>query len=160
MFNCRAIAVGTVFCGLIAGCNSSTPARYVVYVQSAEITSAKLDGQPWDGDDSAPDVFCEIWWNNNRIFKSSAVTDSTLPSWTEQEANLREMARSQVLKPRANSGLVTSDGETKVTIRFYDDDLFENDLIGEVSCNIEEGELLVPGTGAIKACRVRVVRDK
>lgn len=150
------------FCiACLAGCGGSQNDRYSVYVQSAEIAKTKSNGQPWDGDNSGPDVYYEILWGGNRVFKSSAVPDSTIPTWREMENNLGTVARTQVLEPRDNAAVVMNrDGADTVSILFYDDDLLENDPIGAAECIIAEGEWKLNGTGTLGSCNVRIGRQK
>lgn len=145
---------------VFVGCNTDTAGRYTISVESAEVASAKPNDEPWDGDKSAPDVFYEIWWEGNRIFKSSPKTDTTLPTWSDTEINLGEIMRSGTVKTRDNSATVGGVSGVQVVLKFFDKDLLDDDLIDTVVCDLHEGTFSLSGAvGTVKSCKVRVGRE-
>lgn len=118
----------------LTGCRDGTKSEkeYRISVASARVFPKKADGTSWDGDDSGPDVYYQIYWRDNMVFESSVETDTLLAQWENAEINLKEVARSEVLRPRENGARVRIGEDDIVEIRLFDDDLIADDQIGSL----------------------------
>ncbi len=66
---------------------------YYVTVALVELSENSPDGSPWDNiSESGPDIYAEIFWKSNRIYRSTTKQDTFVAKWSNAELNLRSMA--------------------------------------------------------------------
>jgi hypothetical protein len=54
---------------------------YTFRLISAEIPPTKMSGLPWDDDGSGPDAFARLYVNNQLVWESDVIENSTRPQW-------------------------------------------------------------------------------
>jgi len=117
---------------------------YYVTVSLAEL-AATNENAPWDSiDESGPDIYVEIYWKGNRIYRSTTKDDTFVAKWSNAEMSLRDLAltgqktsmddliRAARLNVRA--------GET-IEIKVYESDLIGATLAGELSIAVTDLEI-------------------
>ncbi len=128
--------------------------EFWVSVASAEIASKTKDGKAWDVDKSGPDVYYEIWWKGNRVYKSSVCTDSLIAKWDAQEIDIGKILRTHRIEASKAGAIIKVGEENHITIKVYDSDLTVNDLIDEYQVDISKltGSTIAIGPGSDKQC--------
>jgi len=107
---------------------------YYVSVSLVELSEKNKEGEPWDSvSESGPDIFVEIYWKGNRIYRSTTKEDTFVAKWSNGELNLRSMAlqggrtsMDDVIK----AARVNIKEEDEIEVRVYDADLVGNTLAG------------------------------
>lgn len=64
--------------------------EYMIYIFKIEVAPTKSDGKPWDARGSAPDVYYELSWRKNKIYKSETKKDSLIANWIPIGLDLKE----------------------------------------------------------------------
>ena len=143
--------VGLVFAklGISPSLGGSTPERrkveigkdYYVTVSLIELAATNGDDS-WDSvDESGPDIYVEIFWKGNRIYRSTTKDDTFVAKWSNAEMSLRDLAISGSKTSMDDliraARLNVRAGET-IEIK-----VFESDLIGATAA----GEMSLPVTG-------------
>jgi Ca2+-dependent lipid-binding protein len=82
-------------------------------IKSAYITQKKSDGTPWDAAPPrlAPDPFVKVYVDNQEIYDTSVIKDTTSPNWNESFSFSYEYGQN-------------------IKIEVWDKDLWDDDLIG------------------------------
>jgi hypothetical protein len=128
--------------------------EYWFTVTSAEVAATKSDGKAWDIDKTGPDVYYEIWWQDNRVYKSSTCPDSLIAKWDTQEIDLGKVLRTRRLEAAKAGAIVKLGDKNTVTIKVYDSDVTFNDLIDEYQVDLGSLKAGVNaiGPGPAKQC--------
>ena len=137
---------------------------YYVTVSLVELYENDPTGARWDNvNESGPDVYVEVLWKGNRIYRSTTKDDTFVAKWSNAELNLRNMAISGsqmsmddlIRAARIN----VREGDT-VEFRIFDSDLLNNTLAGELSLGAPELSLgdrtYEFQTGGVRRMTVRV----
>ncbi|MFO0816010.1 MAG: hypothetical protein U0796_22560 [Gemmatales bacterium] len=129
-------------------------AEYWLTVTSAEVSAKTGKGKAWDVDNSGPDVFYEIWWQGNRVYKSSTCTDTLIAKWDTQEIDVTRILRTHRLEASKAGAIVKLGEQNMVTIKLYDSDVTVNDLIEEFQVDLSALKTGVNtlGPGPSKQC--------
>lgn len=107
---------------------------YYVTVSLVELSEKDPAGERWDAiSESGPDIFVEIFWKGNRIYKSTTKNDTFVAKWSNAELNLRAMAftgeRASMDDVIRAARVNVKTGE-ELEIRVYDEDLLGNVVAG------------------------------
>ena len=65
---------------------------YYVSATVIELTELDPQGESWDSNNSAPDIYYEIYWKGSRIFQSTTKDDSFIAKWSNAEIDLKQLA--------------------------------------------------------------------
>ncbi len=142
---------------------------YYVGVSLVELTETDLNSEPWDSlNNTGPDIVAEIYWKENRIYRSTKKEDTFIAHWSESEIDLRNVALagvgtsadSLIQGARVN----IKDGES-IEVRIYDSDVVKSDLAGakefktsELKLGESSYEFSSPGIKRL-VLRVSEIRD-
>ena len=65
---------------------------YFLMVKLIELFEKKPDGSNWETlSSSAPDLYFEIFWNNNKVYKSEVKENSLLAQWSNAELDVVDL---------------------------------------------------------------------
>lgn len=107
---------------------------YYVTVALLELSEKDAAGNPWDSlDESGPDIYVEIFWKGNRIYKSTEKKDTFIAKWSNAELNLRSVAltgKSTSIDDTISAARVNIKPNESIEVRAYDADLLDNTLAG------------------------------
>ncbi len=129
---------------------------YYIQISLVELASKPEGKSTWDKLGSAPDIYVEIKWRENIIFKSSVKSDTLIGVWSQTELDLQSLAMGDTtISPDdliKGARVSAVEGES-IALQVYDyDPLGANDLAGSVelvfsSLNIGKNKLndLSPG---------------
>lgn len=128
--------------------------EFWVSVESAEVSSVTKDGKAWDIDKSGPDVFYEIWWKGNRVYKSSVCTDTLIAKWDVQEIDVVKILRTRRIEASKAGAIVKPGDDPQIVVKVFDSDITRNDTIDEYKVDLSK---LKPGPnelgrGPLKQC--------
>lgn len=115
--------------------------NYYVFVRSLEIEPKTQSGKDWDAlIDKAPDPYYEVYWRDNRIFRSSTQEDQLIATWSplgvDTLDSIREgrIAVDSVIKAAALRAVA---GET-FKIRILDNDPVSEDVLAELTFSLND----------------------
>lgn len=100
---------------------------YYVFVSLVELTEQNGAGEAWDlYNDSAPDIFVEMFWRGQRVFQSTTKEDTLIAKFSNTEVDLLNLAlkggRASLDETVHAARITVAEGET-LEIRVYDSDL-------------------------------------
>ncbi len=151
------LIVGGIFLALRIGGEGGRPVEgessglpvgknYYVFIRSLEVAAQKSSGKNWDAvADEAPDLYYEVYWRENRIFRSATQRDQLIGNWSplgvDTLKSIREgrIAIDSVIKAAA---IRAAEGEA-FELRVYDDDPVSQDVIAKLSfalSDLREGD--------------------
>jgi hypothetical protein len=134
---------------------------YYVFVETVEFAPKGLDGDPWDLDDSAPDIAYQIAWKGQTVFESTEIDDALVGRWSGMKLGL-DQALSLLKRGKADpaqiidAALMRAESDGRFMLSFEDADLTGADAAGEftvpwqevhVGANVLRGPQ--PGQGVI-----------
>jgi len=123
---------------------------YYVQVTLVELAGSPPDKSKWDRLGSAPDIYVEIEWRENIVFKSSVKSDTLIGVWSQSELDLQRLAMGEtsISPDDLIQGARVSVGEgEKITLRVFDyDPVGASDLAGEKEVVLEQ---LSPGKNTL-----------
>lgn len=125
-------------------------------------TSRSRVGTPSDslrGNNTGPDLYYDVYWQGNRVFRSSTCRNALVGHWSEAELDLGELLQG-VSNARNQKAALIRPGAT-VSIRVWDKDIIDDDPIGAweytVGSDASAAESLIYPSPAVKYAKVRVV---
>ena len=139
---------------------------YYVTLTLVELKEKKEDGSEWDSlNDSAPDIYFEIYWRGLRVHKSTVKDDSLIGKWSNAEVDIREMAlkgESASVDGLIQAARINVQENEELEFRVYDyDPLGSSDLAGTFKINVTDLEIgdttVEPSTNSIKRLVLRVI---
>ncbi len=120
---------------------------YYVSVSLVEASERDGAGERWDSwSDSGPDIFVEIIWKDNRIYRSTTKRDTFVARWSTSELRLGDIALSgghTSVDDLIQAARVHIRGGETIVVRVFDSDMVTNTLIGEKTftlTDLREGE--------------------
>ncbi len=107
---------------------------YYIQVNLVELASKPEGKSTWDRLGSAPDIYVEIEWRENLVFKSSVKSDTLIGVWSQTELDLQSLAMGDTtISPDdliKGARVSAVEGES-IALKVYDyDPLGPNDLAG------------------------------
>lgn len=105
---------------------------YAIWISEVHVSDRHADGRMWDRDESGPDLKGEIYWRDIKILETDEKSDSLVARWDSANVDIRAM----LLKGRVgadqmnNVGLIKPGEEDHLSVKFYDSDLVDDELIG------------------------------
>ena len=100
---------------------------YYVLVPLVELSSTNASDESWDSyNNSAPDVRVEIYWKNQRVYRSSTKTDSFVAKWSNAEFDLIGMAlsgKSTSVDEALQAARINIRQGDEIEVRVYDEDM-------------------------------------
>lgn len=129
-----------------AGPEAGTAQDTWVSVATVEIASLNKAGKAWDVDKSGPDVFYEIWWKGNRVYKSSVCTDALIAKWDSQEINVGKLLRTNRIEASRTGAIVNPATDSLIVVKILDSDVTVNDPIDEYKVDLTK---MKPGSNEL-----------
>lgn len=139
---------------------------YRVLVAVARINPRDPDGDEWDsGSESVgpPDAFYEIWWRDNKVYKSEAVDNALVASWSNVALpSLYRLLTEESLSFESikEGALITARAGDTLRIRISDRDPFKDDPIEEFEIPVDGllvGDQELTGSAGIESVTLRVI---
>ena len=138
-----AIAAGTCSFGATSRVSTtSVPSTKVqvgfdYYVSATVIELTELDpqGESWDSNNSAPDIYYEIYWKGSRIFQSTTKDDSFIAKWSNAEIDLKQLALNggtTSLDNLVQAARLNIKADEHIELRVYDSDIVDSQIAGSV----------------------------
>ncbi|MBT4529847.1 MAG: hypothetical protein HOC27_01455 [Phycisphaerae bacterium] len=106
--------------------------EYLVFVRSVQAYPHKSNGDSWDIDSSAPEIFHRIYWNNNLIHTSTTQTDVLIARWATLGADAWRIIRNggkMNVVDAIQGGTIRYKKGGELYVKIIDADLIENDTI-------------------------------
>lgn len=110
---------------------------YYVTATVIEVTEQNSAGESWDTYNSTgPDLQYEIYWRENRIFKSETKSDTFLGKWSNAELDVKKIAVNRgvtSLDSLQQGARVNVRTNEQIELRVYDSDAVDRELVGTQS---------------------------
>lgn len=133
---------------------------YEVWLQEAEVSPLGRNGEKWDADGSAPDLFAMMSWHDQTVLKTVVASDGLIASWGETAINA-----SQALKGEADShslqrvGRFRMENEGAIEVVIFDGDVGLAEFAGGFRIPLSALRLginRVKGGGALQSIAFKV----
>ncbi|MFQ5843930.1 MAG: C2 domain-containing protein [Planctomycetota bacterium] len=138
-----------------------TNRHYYVLLSVVEVKPRKADGDDWDADGSAPDLYYEIEWQGHTVYRSAKKRDTLVARWSTASVDVDLLRDAVSVDDSIKAARITARPGEKLRFSVYDDDfLGRDDLVGrwEVgvgTLRLGDQEWKAPGGGLVSAaCRV------
>jgi len=144
---------------------------YILYLSEIEAQPSMPGGVGWDlGDDSAPDLYYEVWWQGNQVYESDIRLDGLIANFVPVGLNLKEsllngtVSVDQAVRAPLVSYSAAAGDSSYVEIRVYDDDPFpmSDDDVGQFrvalpNLKVGDNSLVFGGSNGIRRVRLRAI---
>ena len=117
--------------------------EYMIYIRKIEVAPMKSDGKPWDARGSAPDIYYELTWRGNRIYKSEARKDALIANWIPIGLDLKDtiMQGSVSVDQAVKLPIIKRDSKNEASneliFKVIDDDIAGDDEIEKMRVYID-----------------------
>jgi len=100
---------------------------YYVTASVVELTPKNAKDESWDKyNNTAPDIYFEIYWKDQRVFQSTTKEDALVGKWSNAEVNIIDMAlkgKSASVDAAIRAARINIAKDEKIEIKVYDSDL-------------------------------------
>ncbi len=109
--------------------------QYYVFAELIEAYSRDQSDEGWDTGGSAPDLYYQVWWNDNRIYESPERKDVLVGRWTGLKVPFTFVENVLLNESASLEGFVdaasfTADERCVLEFRVWDDDATSDDSVG------------------------------
>lgn len=112
---------------------------YYLFASEIELFPKNPENDPWDGDDSAPDVRYRILWQGNEVFESDKKEDSLIADWSGLSVEFdwtdlvgKSLSPDKVIK----AARVRYEKGGRVALEVEDVDLASDDEVGRIELDL------------------------
>ncbi len=120
---------------------------YYVQVKLAELRPTRADGKPWDWwDNSAPDVYWRMKWQDVVVFESVVRDDDFVARWDLIGTDIRNLVTGVVTGTAAemdiesliNAQTIYVEADTTITVEIWEKDLLRDQLVATLPFKLAE----------------------
>ncbi|MEM7576848.1 MAG: hypothetical protein AAF328_05165 [Planctomycetota bacterium] len=120
---------------------------YYVQVKLAELRETRADDDPWDWwDESAPDVYYVMKWQDVRVFESVVRKDDFVARWDLLGADVRDVVTGVVTGSAAemdiesliNAQAIHVEDGTTITIEIWESDRLDDQLVATLPIKLAD----------------------
>ncbi|MEM9752941.1 MAG: hypothetical protein AAF916_06100 [Planctomycetota bacterium] len=120
---------------------------YYVQVKLAELRPTHADGDPWDWwDESAPDVYYVMKWQDVKVFESVVRDDDFVARWDLLGADVRDVVTGVMTGTAAeidiesliNAQPIHVQADTTITVEIWENDRLDDQLVATLPIKLAE----------------------
>ncbi|MDH3592955.1 MAG: hypothetical protein OER88_13805 [Planctomycetota bacterium] len=133
---------------------------YYVLLPLLEVAARDPDGDGWDTGDSPPDLYYEVFWQGQRVFKSATKDDTFVAKWSNSAIKLGDIMDAVSIDDSIKAARVTARANQPIEFVVYDADIGSDEVIGRWKTDlgtlrITDQKWVQPAPGIVSAvCRV------
>ena len=114
---------------------------YYLFASEIELYPTDSEDKAWDGGDSGPDVYYNLYWQGNVVFESDTKNDSLIADWSGLGVELewgdllgKKISPDKTIK----AARVRADVGESVIIDVVDVDVLDNDEVGRMEIPLDD----------------------